>query len=131
MGPGVLTVGSAGSPVDMSSRCTSVKVTWKVNAEDDTPTLDGGVESGDRTYTATLEATIYQDDLRDGEVARFTWEQKGTAQPATFTPFTGGTSITGEVIVDPLDIGGDVAKKNTSDIKWAFIGEPELVDDLT
>jgi hypothetical protein len=131
MGPGVLAVGSAGSLVDFSKRCTSVKVAWKVDAEDDTPTLDGGVESGDRTYSATLEATVYQDDLRDGELSRFSWEQKGNVLPATFTPFAGGTSITGEVMVDPLDVGGDVKKKNTSDIKWAFVGEPELVDDLS
>lgn len=130
LGPGVLSVGSAGSPLDFSKRVTSVKVAWGVDAEDDTPTLDGGVESGDRTYTATLEASVYQDDLRDGELARFTWENKGSALPASFTPFTGGVSITGTVIVDPLDIGGDVKKKNQSDIKWAFIGEPELVDDL-
>jgi hypothetical protein len=131
MGPGVLTVGSAGSPVDLSARCTSVKVTWGVDAEDDTPTLDGGVESGDRTYTAALEAAIYQDDLRDGEVIDFTWANRGTVQPVTFTPFTGGRSVTGEVMVDPLDVGGDVNKKNQSDIKWAFVGEPELVDDLS
>ena len=34
------------------------------------------------------------------------------------------------VSVSPLDIGGDVGKKNTSDLKWACVGEPELVDDL-
>lgn len=131
LGPGVLAVGSAGSPQDFSSRCTSVKVTWSVKTEDDTPVLTGGVEPGDRTYTATLEAKVYQDDLRDGELTAFSWDNKGQALPATFTPFTGGKSITGTVVVDPLDVGGDVGKKNQADIKWAFVGEPELVDDLT
>jgi hypothetical protein len=51
--------------------------------------------------------------------------------PFTFTPYTGGRSITGRLIVGPLDVGGDVSKKNTSDIKWACVGEPTLVDDLS
>jgi hypothetical protein len=52
--------------------------------------------------------------------------------PFTFAPFgDAGRSITGELVVDPLDVGGDVGKKNTSDLKWACLGEPELVDDLT
>jgi hypothetical protein len=131
MGPGVLSVGSVGSPIDFSKRVTSVRVAWSVDAEDDTPVLSGDVEPGDRTYTATLEASVYQDDLRDGELIEFTWANKGTQQPATFTPFSGGKSITGEVIVDPIDVGGDINIKNQSDIKWAFVGEPELVDDLS
>ena len=131
MGPGVLAVGSIGSPIDFSKRCKSVKVAWSVKTEDDVPVLSGDVEPGDRTYTATLEASVYQDDLRDGELIDFTWTNKGTVQPATFTPYAGGKSITGEVVVDPLDVGGDVNVKNLSDIKWAFVGEPDLVDDLT
>jgi hypothetical protein len=51
--------------------------------------------------------------------------------PFTFTPYAGGRSITGELKVGPLDVGGDVKKKNTSDLKWGCVGEPELVDDLT
>jgi hypothetical protein len=131
MGPGVLTVGSVGSPLDFAGRCTTVKVTWKVDTEDDVPVLDGGVEAGDRTYTATLEATVYQDDLTDGGLVAYSWAHKGEQQPCTFTPYAGGRSIAGTLIVDPLDVGGDVGKKNTADVKWAFLGEPELVDDLT
>jgi hypothetical protein len=133
LGPGSLTVGAVGSPLDFSGRCTSAKVTWKVDTSDDVPTLDGGTVSGDRTYSATLEATVYQDDLYPGPggLIDYSWTNKGTQVPATYTPYDGGRAITGELVVDPLDVGGDVGKKNTSDIKWAFIGEPELVDDLS
>jgi len=129
LGPGVLTVGSAGSPVDFSNRCKAARVTWGVDTSDDTPMLDGSTSAGDRTYTATLEATLEQDDLYPGGIIDYSWAHKGTEQPATFTPY-GGRSITGTVVVDPLDVGGDVGSKNTSDLKWAFVGEPELVDDL-
>jgi hypothetical protein len=131
LGPGVLTVGSIGSPIDFSNRCTAVAVRWSVDNEDDTPVLSGETLAGDRTYTATLEATAYQDDLYDGGLVAWSWANKGSQVPFTFTPYAGGRSITGELIVDPLDVGGDVAKKNTSDLAWACVGEPELVDDLT
>jgi hypothetical protein len=131
LGPGTLTVGAVGSPLDFSGRCTSVAVTWKVDTEDDVPLLSGGVEAGDRTYTATLEATVYQDDLSAGGLIDYSWSHKGAVVPATFTPYTGGRAITGQLVIDPLDVGGDVGKKNTSDLSWAFLGEPELTDDLT
>ena len=130
LGPGVLAVGSAGTSLDISKRCKSATVKWSVKQEDDTPMLDGSTEPGDRTYTATLEAKVSQEDLVDGSLTRFTWDNKGLQLPATFTPYNGQASITGQVVIDPLDVGGDVGVKNDSDIKWAFVGEPELVDDL-
>jgi hypothetical protein len=131
LGPGVLTVGATGSPVDFSNRCTSVKVTWKEDKVDDVEVLSGDTIAGERNYQATLEATVYQDDLQAGGLIAYSWNNKGSQVPFTFTPYTGGISVTGELIVGPLDVGGDVSKKNTSDIKWAAVGEPELVDDLT
>jgi len=133
LGPGALAIGSVGSSVDFAPRCTSAKVTWKVDSSDDVQVLSGDTEAGDRTYTATLEATVYQDDLYAGAggLVDWTWAHKGTQVPFTYTPYTGGRAITGELIVDPLDVGGDVGKKNTSDVKWACVGEPELVDDLS
>lgn len=130
LGPGVLTVGSVGSPVDFSNRCTAAAVKWNKNSEDAVPLLDGSTAAGDTTYTATLEATVRQDDLVDGGLMRFSWDHKGEDHPATFTPYAGGVSITGVVTVDPLDVGGDVNKVNTAPLKWSFVGEPELVDDL-
>lgn len=130
LGPGTLTVGSAGDLLDFSGRCTKVNVAWKVDTTDDVEVLSGDTMAGDRTYSATLEATVYQDDLTAGGLVDYSWAEKGTEVPFTFTPYSGGRAITGTLVVDPLDVGGDVGKKNTSDLKWACIGEPELVDDL-
>ena len=130
LGPGVLSVGEAGTSVDFSKRCKSAAVKWGVKQEDDTPMLDGSTQAGDRTYTATLEAKVQQEDLVDGSFVVWSWANKGGQFPATFTPYNGQMSIVGDVIVDPLDVGGDVGQKNDADIKWAFVGEPELVDDL-
>jgi hypothetical protein len=38
--------------------------------------------------------------------------------------------VTGTITLDPIDIGGDVGKKNTSDLTWDCVGEPELADSL-
>jgi len=130
LGPGDLTVGAVGSALDFSGRCTSAQLTWKVDQSDDTPVLDGTTLAGDRTYTATLEASVVQADLTVGDLIDYSWANKGTSVPFTFTPYTGGRSITGTLIVDPLDVGGDVKKTNKHDIKWSCVGEPTLVDNL-
>lgn len=130
LGPGVLTVGAVGSPLDFSGQATTAQIVPNVEQEDDTPVLSGATLAGDRTYTAALEATVFQDDLTGAGVVAYSWAHKGEQVPFTFTPYAGGQSITGELIVDPLPIGGDVAKKNTADLAWACVGFPELVDDL-
>lgn len=135
LGPGTLTIGAVGSALDFSGRCTKAAITWKVDQGDDTVVLSGDTIAGDRTYTATLEATVQQDDLTVGDLIEYSWTNKGTTVPFTYNPYpapSGGTAraITGQLVVDPLDVGGDVDKKNTSDLKWGCLGEPELVDDL-
>jgi hypothetical protein len=131
MGPGTLTVGAVGSPLDFSGRCTSASITWKMSKTTDVETLDGSVIAGDREYEATLEAKVYQDDLTAGGLVDYSWTHRGEQVPFTFTPYAGGRSIVGELLVDPLDVGGDVGKKNQSDLKWGTVGEPTLVDDLS
>lgn len=131
LGPGVLTIGSAGSALDFSGRCTKAAITWKVTEGDNTPVLSGEVLAGDDTFDATLEATVQQDDLTVGDLIDYSWANKGAPVPFTFTPYTGSRSITGTVKVQPIDVGGDVDSKNSSDLKWGCVGEPALVDDLT
>ncbi len=130
LGPGVLSIGSAGSVHDVSKRCKSVKVTWAVNSEDNVQVLSGDTESGDTTYTPTLEATLYQDDLVDGSFIRWSWTEKGNTHPFSFTPYAGGVSITGDLTVSPLDVGGDVGKKNDNELKWTCT-DAEFTDDLS
>lgn len=131
LGPGDLTVGAVGTPLDLSARCLKAQLSWKVDQSDDTVVLSGDTLAGDRTYTATLEATVQQGDLTVGDAIDYTWAHKGEQVPFTFTPHSGGRSITGQVVIDPLDVGGDVNAKNTTDLKWACVGEPELIDDLS
>lgn len=130
VGPGTLTIGEVGTPLDFTAQVTSASVVWKKNKEDNTPVLSGEEVDGDVSYTATLKATVFQ-DLSDEGLVDYTWAHKGEVVPFTFTPSTAaGKAITGNVVVDPLDVGGDVKKKATSDLEWDCSGEPELAAGL-
>ena len=49
-------------------------------------------------------------------------------QPVEFVPSTAADkSITGSVVVNPMDVGVDAKTKPTSDIEYAFQGEPVLI----
>ena len=130
LGPGTFTIGSVGSPLDLTAQVTSIKVTPSADAEDSIVTLSGETLAGERTYSWTLGGTLVQ-DLTDAGMFDYTWTNKGTQVPFTFTPSTAaGRSVTGTVIVDPLELGGDVKKKNTTDFEWVIVGDPELGADL-
>ena len=126
LGPGVLTIGGAPpAGIDLSCQVSAAKVEWDKDKEDDTPVLCGDTIAGGTTYTAKLTATVLLEFSDDG-VVDFTWTNKGGQFPVVFEPTTTeGKAVTGTLIVDPIDVGGDEVKKNmTADIEWDFVGEP-------
>jgi hypothetical protein len=131
MGPGTFSVGSVGSVMNMTAQLTKCRVAWKANAADSVKTLSGDSVGGGTTYTAQVTGTAFQDTLAADGMVDWTWANKGEEHPFTFIPRDGSRGVSGVVRVDPLDVGGDVGAKNTSDFTWDCVGEPELVDDLT
>ena len=130
MGPGTLTIGSVGSPLDLTAQVTNCRVVPSAESEDAVTTLSGESLAGERTYSWALSGTLIQDLTEDG-MFDYTWANKGTEVPFTFTPSTAaGRTITGTVIVDPLELGGDVKAKNTTDFEWVVVGDPVLGADL-
>jgi hypothetical protein len=129
MRQGTLTFGAVGG-VDASTLITKASTKWKAKADDPVEVLSGALVAGDTTYTCQLTFTAYQDDMTTGGLIAFSVAQRGTEQAFTFTPAAGGVSIVGTVRVDPIDVGGDVGAKNTSDVTWDCIGEPTLADTL-
>jgi hypothetical protein len=126
LGPGTLTIGAAPpAGIDLSCQLSAAKVAWDKDKEDDTPTLCGDTIAGSVDYTATLSGTVLL-DLSDGGMVDFTWTNKGGQYPFVFVPNdTAAKAVTGDVIVDPLDVGGDEVKKNmTADFEWDIVGEP-------
>ena len=59
---------------------------------------------------------------------RWSYLNRNTVVPFTFTPNDQETSptITGQVMVQFLGLGGDVRVRNTRDIDWGIVGEPDF-----
>ena len=126
LGPGRLEFGETGTLMDFSCQVTSVTVSMEPEREDPTPTLCGDNLIGESSYSATLEATLVQDLAETGIVA-WSWENRGLTMPVVFVPNSAaGAEVTGSVVIDPISIGGDVKVRNTSDVSWSFVGEPDL-----
>lgn len=128
LGPGTITIGETGTLVDFSAQLIGGTVEWDKDTEDDVPVLDGGVVAGETTYTATISGEVFQDLAAVDGLVEWTWANKGAEVPLVFTPNTAaGKQVSGTVIVDPLAVGGDEAKKRMrSDFEWSFVGEPAL-----
>jgi hypothetical protein len=125
LGPGVLTIGDIATGLDLSCQLSAAKVEWDKDKEDDTPVLCGETIAGGITYTAKLTGTVLL-DLADQGMVDFTWTNKGLEYPFVFEPSTAeAKAVVGNLIVDPLDVGGDEVKKNMSvDFEWDIVGEP-------
>ncbi|MGK9271042.1 hypothetical protein KXR83_08575 [Williamsia muralis] len=126
LGPGTLTFEAPGGgavSLDMSAQVTKCTIAAKGDSEDPTPVLSGGVVVGARTYAWTLNGELFQDVAKDG-VIDWSWRNAGAETNFTFTPTSGGEKVSGRVQIDPIDLGGDVKKKNTSEIEWAIVGTP-------
>ena len=121
LGPGELKIG--GDELDISCQMTEVKITWDIDEDDAVPVLCGGTMPGDTTYQAKLEGEAYQ-DLTEGGIVEYTWKNRGEIKSVTFTPTTGKAKITGSIVIQPLELGGEVGKKNTSDIELSCAGDP-------
>jgi hypothetical protein len=125
LGPGTLTIGATGSEVDFSCQVTAAHVDWTADAEDAVQVLCGESVPGARVYSAVLAGTLFQ-DLDAAGIVAYSWEHKGEQVPFTFTPVTASAAtVTGDLILDPLSIGGDEAGSNmTSDYEFAIVGDP-------
>ena len=131
LGPGSLIFGATGQTLDISCQVTACKVTFDSDKEDDLPTLCGGTITGEKIYTAKLEASAAQ-DLETNGLIDWTWKNAGKQVPFTVIPTEGeAAAVKGTVTVDPVEYGGDVKKRNISDAEWDIVGLPTFTPDTT
>lgn len=126
-GPGTLSIGATGSEIEASCLVNSLRVTMSVDAGDATTKLCGTVRPGSRTYTWELTGNLdIDDDLGTAGLFALSQESYGTEQTFTFVPNTAGeTSVTGTLIIDPMDFGADeYGATLNSDVTWALVGPP-------
>ena len=124
LGPGSLVFGATGSVLDISCQVSNAVIEFDKDTEDDETMLCGDVIAGDRVYTAQLNFVAKQDYQLDG-IIDWTWKHAGEQVPFEFIPrLTSSASVTGQVIVDPVNIGGDVKSRNNSEAEWNIVGMP-------
>ncbi len=130
VGPGTLTFGTSGTLKDFTAQVTKCAVEWSEDVADDLPTLDGGSLEGEVSHRANLTGTFVQDISADG-VVDWSWTNKGQRFPFSYEPNNEEeAAFAGVVRVAPLNAGGDVRTRPTSDFTWACIGEPTLSHGL-
>jgi hypothetical protein len=126
VGPGTLTIGSSGALMDFSAQTTSVKLTPSVDNGDPINVLSGEQVAGDRTESFTLDGTVLQDLGADSR-AEWLFLHRGETHPFEFVPATAAArKISGSLVVEAVDLGGDVKTKPTSDFSFVVIGEPTI-----
>lgn len=126
LGPGTLSIGATGSPIDVSCLINNAVIAADKDQGDSETKLCGTVKPGAVTYTFTLSGNV---DLDIGDEAGF-WalsqSAAGTQQDFTFVPSTlAGTEATGKLVIDPLPFGGDeTGTTMAGDFEFALVGKP-------
>lgn len=122
VGPGKLTFSSPSGSFE--SQITSARITTSASRSESLKVLSGEEIPGDSTYKFTLEATCLQ-DLKTAGIVDFSWKNMGKTVSFTYTPNSAlKATVTGKVVVDPINIGGKVGERADSDFSWECIGKP-------
>lgn len=119
----VATITPTGGVQDISCQMNTSKIvpSEEVDADDDLPMLCGEDLAGDEdvTHTYGFEGTYLQDITASGLIA-YSYTNKGKQVACEFVPNTAlGRKVTFPLRVVPIEIGGEVKKRPTSDLKWA------------
>lgn len=127
LGPGVLTIGATGTPIDVSCLVNNAVIAADKDEGDATTKLCGDVRPGSTTYTYALSGNMDTDIADEAGFFALSQSAPGTQQDFTFTPSTAaGTTATGVLTIDPLDFGADESGADlTSDFEFTIIGTPE------
>lgn len=128
LGDGLLSFGATGSAIDISGYVNNATISWEKEEGDSTTKLDGTVRAGATTYTATLGGNMDIDVANPDGFFALTWMSKGTETDFSFTPNEdAGTTVTGRIVLDPLDLGGDtMGETMVSDFEFTVVGTPTL-----
>ncbi|UVJ37983.1 hypothetical protein [Arthrobacter sp. CJ23] len=128
IGAGSLTIGAAAALVNFSSQVTACRLVPSVDQGDNIATLSGESVAGDRTESFTLEGTLLQDFGTAAGTTEKLFTMRGQTHVFEFIPNTvKAKKITGSLVVEAIEIGGDVNTKPTSDFSFVLVGAPTFV----
>jgi len=122
IGPGTLTIGSEVDLIDFSAQAKSCKLTPSVDNGDPINVLSGESVPGDRTESFTLDGTFLQDLGVAAGTTEWLFTHRGETHPFIYVPLTAaGKQITGDLVVEAIDIGGDAKTKGESDFSFIVV----------
>jgi len=132
LGPGTLTIGQTGTPIDASCLVNSCTISADKNEGDSTTKLCGTVKPGAITYDYHMDGNVDTDLGLSTGLFALSQSAPGSQQPFTFIPndepVSPGTTVTkasGTLVIDPLDFGGDtMGETMTSDFSFTIVGQP-------
>lgn len=126
LGPGELTIGATGTPIDVSCLVNNATITASKDQGDSETKLCGTVKVPRPTYEYELGGNIDTDVADPDGFFALSQASPGEEFDFTFTPSTeAGTSASGTLIVDPLDFGGDTTGETMkSDFTFTIVGAP-------
>ncbi|NUL43738.1 hypothetical protein F7P69_00785 [Cellulosimicrobium funkei] len=126
VGPGVLNIGTD-TLLNFSSQVTTVRLIPSVDLGDPIRTLSGESLMGDRSETWTVEGEILQDLGATESTTEWLFEHAGEEHPFEYTPSSlTGKEITGTLVVEAVEIGGESGTKPTSEFAFSVIGRPVI-----
>lgn len=127
MGPGSLTIGATTDLTNFTGQITSIRLVPSVDQGDSVMVLSGESVAGDRTESFTLEGTVFQDLGATTSTTEWLFTNRGETHVFEFIPSTAkGKKITGSLVVEAIEIGGDVNTKPTSDFSFVVVGTPTI-----
>lgn len=129
VGPGKLTIGGDAALNDFSDQCTGAKLTPDVKKDEPITVLSGKQAPGARTESNKLTVSLLNDfGVQDSRV-EWMWEHRGQEMPFTYQPNSAQQrAIKGVVVVEAIELGGDVTKKPANEVSLDVLGEVEFVD---
>jgi hypothetical protein len=114
--------------VAFASQVTNLTLTPDTDSDNEEAleVLSGETLDGDASETTTwaLTATVIQDFDDPAGIVNFAMSEAGNEVPFVWEPNATGPSYGGVVRVRPIEIGGDVASRLTTDIEWPVVGVP-------
>lgn len=129
LGPGLLTFGEEASAKEFGTHVSEVSIEPEYDQDDDIYVLSGDTYAGDETEKWTLKFVKYQ-DYTSGTLDQWLYDNSGTELPFTFVPDKGGVlQVKGTVTIRAGKIGGEVRKRNNTELELACIGKPVVTSD--
>ena len=129
LGPGSLKFGLTGTAQEFAAQCISVKLSPSLDEEDPIDVLSGESLDGDDTLSYTIGGTLLQSYEKTG-LLHWAHENKLAVLDFEFIPNSVESEYgwKGKAKIVPLEVGGDVKKRNNSDFEFKCVGEVTTYD---